>query len=269
MKQIELTQGEYAIVDDEDFEEMNKFKWHYAGGYARRNKKLSSGKRGMEFLHRLVAKTPENMYTDHINGNTLDNRRSNLRNVTRSQNAKNARKKAESTSKYKGVSYFKRDADSIGKWMAKIQVDGEVKKLGYFNSEIEAAIAYNDAAKKHHGEYAVLNVVKKMDMYEYQKRASRTIPKEKWFATKASNFCMGLSGEVGEVVDEMKKVLYHGHDLNREEMEKELGDVLWYLTSLASIMNMDLSEIAEKNIIKLEKRYPNGFKEKDSIQRRV
>jgi len=217
----------------------------------------------------LIAKTPGDLYTDHIDGDTLNNKKSNLRNVTKGQNAKNARKKKSAASKYKGVSYFKRDKDLVGKWIARIQVEGKTKRLGYFNSETAAAIAYNDAAKKYHKEYAVLNEVNKMDMHEYQQKASRTIPKGRWFNTNVANFSMGLSGEVGEVVDHLKKALYHGHELDVDEVEKELGDVLWYLSSLATVMNMDLGEIAKNNIEKLEERYPDGFREKDSIEREV
>lgn len=264
---IELTQGKFAIVDQNDFDELNQYKWHFAGGYARRNVRLSNGSRKIIFMHRVIAQTPYNLFTDHINGDTLDNRKCNLRNVTKSQNNKNARKRSNATSKFKGVSYFKRKRDSIGKWVTKIQVDGELKKVGYFNSEIKAALAYNERAKNDHKKYAVLNEVDLMNFYEYQLKASRTIPKDKWFNTNVSNFSMGLAGETGEVVDHLKKVVYHGHDLNREEIEKELGDVLWYLSALATSLKMDINTIAQKNIKKLEDRYPEGFSRNRSINR--
>ena len=266
-KRIELSQGKFALVDDEDFEHINQFKWYYAAGYARRNLRMKNGKRKIIFMHRIIAKTPEGMYCDHINGNTLDNRKSNLRNVTKNENNWNARKKSKATSKYKGVSYFKRDRDLIGKWGARIQVNGKSIRLGYFSSEIEAALAYNKAAEKHFGKYAVLNEVDFMNFHEYQKLAERTIPKEKWFNTKVSNFSMGLAGESGEIIDYLKKVIYHGHELDREHIKEELGDLLWYLSGLASIMNIDLNEIARKNIEKLKKRYPDGFSEEASKNR--
>lgn len=268
MKEIRLTQGKVAIVDDEDFERLSEINWHFAGGYARRNKRLENGKRRMEFMHRIIAETPDGMFTDHINGNALDNRKCNLRNVSKAENAKNARKKAKASSKYKGVAFFKRDKDVIGKWVARIQVNGQVMRLGYFQSEIHAALAYNEAAKKYHGDYASLNEVEKMDINEYQQKASRTIPEEKWFNTKLANFSMGLAGETGEVIDHFKKHLYHGHELNLEEVKKELGDVLWYVSSIATILNVDMSEIALKNIKKLENRYPEGFCEKASVERK-
>src|SRR5699024_7480893 len=97
---------------------------------------------------------------------------------------------------------------------------------------------------------------------------ARTIPKERWFNTNLSNFSMGLSGEVGEVIDNFKKYLYHDHELDRDEIEKELGDVLWYLSSIATVMRMDLSTIADKNIEKLIERYPEGFDEELSKNRK-
>lgn len=267
MKEIPLTQGKVAIVDDEDFEIFKQYKWHYAAGYARRNKRLENGSRKIEFMHRLIAKTPEGLIADHINGNTLDNRKVNLRNVTSAQNARNARKKSKAKSKYKGVTFFKRKKDVIGKWVSVIQVDGKSVKLGYFNSEVKAAEAYNEAAIKYHGEYAVINEVDKMDINHYQNKASRTIPKEKWFRTNLTNFSMGLSGETGELVDHFKKHLFHGHEMDMEEVKKEIGDVLWYLSSIATILKIDLSEVANLNIRKLEERYPNGFLEEDSLKR--
>lgn len=158
MKKIELTQGKFTIVDDEDFEELNKHKWHYAGGYARRNKRLENGKRKIVFMHRELMETPEGFETDHINGDRLDNRRSNLRIVTKEENQRNT-KARKGVSRFKGVSYYKTKRHKTGYWIARIQVDGKVKKLGYFKSEIEAAKAYNRAALKHYGEYARINEV--------------------------------------------------------------------------------------------------------------
>lgn len=158
MKKIKLTQGKYAIVDDRDYEELNKFSWHYAGGYARRNKRLSNGKRRIVFMHRELMNTPSGYETDHINGNRLDNRRSNLRVVTKSQNQRNAIAR-KGTSKYKGVSFHKTKRHKTGYWIARIQVDGKVNRLGYFKSEVDAAKAYNEAAIKHYGIYAKLNEV--------------------------------------------------------------------------------------------------------------
>lgn len=158
MKKIELTQGKFTIVDEADYAELNKFNWHYAGGYARRNMRLPNGKRKIVFLHRELMQTPEGYETDHINGDRLDNRRENLRIVTKNQNQRNT-KPRKGTSEYKGVSYYKSKRHKTGYWVARIQVDGKVKRLGYFKTEKEAAIAYNKAAKAHYGEYARLNEV--------------------------------------------------------------------------------------------------------------
>jgi NTP pyrophosphatase (non-canonical NTP hydrolase) len=78
---------------------------------------------------------------------------------------------------------------------------------------------------------------------------------------------MGISGEAGELTDYMKKILYHGHVPEDELIKKEIGDVLWYLAAMASVLGMSLHDIAEMNIEKLKKRYPNGFSEEDSVNR--
>ncbi|QAA35234.1 nucleotide pyrophosphohydrolase [Clostridium manihotivorum] len=82
------------------------------------------------------------------------------------------------------------------------------------------------------------------------------------------NGALGLGGEAGEVQDYIKKVLFHGHKLDKEKLKEELGDVLWYIGYLAYIQGMTLEEIAIANIEKLLLRYPNGFNFKDSIMRR-
>src|SRR5699024_6123823 len=95
-----------------------------------------------------------------------------------------------------------------------------------------------------------------------------TLNKNRSMAEQLSNYCMGLSGESGEVVDELKKVLFHGHDLNIDEIEKELGDVLWYVSAIATTLGIELNMIAHNNVDKLKARYPEGFSEKDSVARK-
>jgi hypothetical protein len=92
---------------------------------------------------------------DHINGNGTDNRRENLRVVTHAQNLMNRPGWRKSSSKYKGVTFYKRDQ----KWQAKICPSGKTMHLGYFDQELDAAKAYNAAAMQHFGKYAVLNEV--------------------------------------------------------------------------------------------------------------
>lgn len=105
-------------------------------------------------MHREILNVPAGLECDHINGNSLDNRRANLRAATRQQNCWNNRKrKPNSLSKYKGVSFSKRGKP----WKATLTVDGNWIYLGSYNSEKEAAKAYDKAAKKHFGEFAKLN----------------------------------------------------------------------------------------------------------------
>lgn len=98
-----------------------------------------------------------------------------------------------------------------------------------------------------------------MDFDAYQKLALRTLNTDLSHRERVSMSALGLAGEAGEVADEIKKVLYHGHEFDREELEKEIGDVLWYCAVLAEQYELKLSAIAAQNIAKLQARYPEGF----------
>ena len=156
MKQIELTQGQYAIVDDDDFDEINQYNWCFNQGYAVRNVKVSKGKYNSQYMHRFVTNCSDDMDVDHINHDKLDNRKSNLRVCSTSENMRNQQiRTVAKTSVYKGVTFNKQ----AGKWMAQIVLDGKRKYLGYFTNETDAAIAYNNAAIEFFGEFALINVI--------------------------------------------------------------------------------------------------------------
>lgn len=104
-----------------------------------------------------------------------------------------------------------------------------------------------------------------MKLNEYQEISSRTIPEAN--QKGIANYALGLVCEAGEVGDIIKKELFHGHDINQERIKDELGDVLHYLSGLASMYDLSLEEVATFNINKLFKRYPNGFSSQDSINR--
>lgn len=108
-----------------------------------------------------------------------------------------------------------------------------------------------------------------MNFNEYQKLSQRTMP-NKGFEKDISNYCMGLAGETGEVIDLLKKVIHHGHSWNYETLVKvkgELGDVMHYVAGICTLLNLLLENVCEENIEKLEKRYPEGFSEERSINR--
>jgi len=155
VKELILSKGRVAIVDDEDFEALNQYKWSYMltqSGleYAiRRTRKHETEKPQARLLHRQIMNTPRHLLTDHINGNGLDNRRENLRICTPSQNNINKRKKG-TTSTYKGV-YFDK---ARGKFRSHIIVEGKSIFLGRYETELESALAYDRASVKYHGEYA-------------------------------------------------------------------------------------------------------------------
>lgn len=103
---------------------------------------------------------------------------------------------------------------------------------------------------------------------QYQEAAARTINEAQPTQLQLANFGMGLAGEAGEVCDHLKKVVFHGHELDREALAKELGDALWYMAATASTVGLRLEDIAELNVEKLRLRYPEGFDPVRSQQRK-
>jgi len=147
---IYLTKGFYTLVDNEDYSFLNQYKWYYKNGYAARHNPDKSPKHIL--MHKQILN--QSNFIDHINGNKLDNRKSNLRVATKSQNAANSRKR-KGSSKFKGVYWDK----SKNKWKAAIGFKNKRITIGRFSSELEAAKAYNKAAIEYFGEFARLNNV--------------------------------------------------------------------------------------------------------------
>jgi hypothetical protein len=151
-REIPLTRGLVAVVDAADYDDLAQFKWHVAandtsGPYAVRSTK-SQGKRAKERMHRRLL--PAALIVDHINGNGLDNRRSNLREATTAENMRNRSGLAiDNTSGYRGV-HWRKDRQ---KWRAWICVDHRGRHLGLFGTAEEAAYAFDDAALKLFGDY--------------------------------------------------------------------------------------------------------------------
>ena len=157
-RRIPLTQGYFAIVDPQDYQRLSKYKWRLCRTkgknvlYAERSVRLAGGKYSRILMHRQLIEAPEGYVIDHMNGCGLDNRRANLRLATAAQNAWNSNKR-NPRSGYKGV-WFAKDKRM---WRASIVCKGRRKHLGYFRDKIDAAKAYDDAAKTYHKEFARLN----------------------------------------------------------------------------------------------------------------
>ena len=161
MKEIPLTQGKVAIVDDEDFDWLNRWKWcaHHNNYHWYAVRKDCTSKKGRTVrMHRAILEhhgyNLHGLGVDHINHDGLDNRLSNLRPANQSQNNQN-RYRAKGTSRYKGVYWHSR----YHKWVAYIRINSHGVHLGYFSTEEVAAKAYNRAAIKLFGEFACLNKI--------------------------------------------------------------------------------------------------------------
>jgi hypothetical protein len=156
MQTIPLTRDLVTLVDDEDYDLVMQWRWqaqpHYRTGrtYARRVEEDAAGTRHTVLLHRFLMSPPEGMQVDHINRDSLDNRRSNLRLCTPSENARNNR----SRRRYKGVYH---QNNHTRPFQAKINCAGEMHHLGYFQTEEEGARAYDEKARELFGAFACLN----------------------------------------------------------------------------------------------------------------
>ena len=155
MKKIELTQGQFAIVDDDDYEYLSQWKWHahydrHTNSFRARKNIRNEKKATTISMHTMIMKTPKGLVCDHINGDTLDNRKENLRNITNNQNLMN-RKGDRGRELYKGV-YIQRYKNK--KYFV---VHVKSTYAGIYETEKEAALAYDKKARELFGEFARLN----------------------------------------------------------------------------------------------------------------
>ncbi len=157
MKTIALTQSKFALVDDDVYEWAVKHKWHTQRIRDDLFYAVRSIRRGIYitriYLHREIMGAAKGTMVDHINGDGLNCTRSNMRLASKSENQRNCRKPSNNTSGHKGVYWHK----GVGKWRAHIRVDGKRICIGDFANLEDAALAYDAAARKHHGEFARLN----------------------------------------------------------------------------------------------------------------
>jgi hypothetical protein len=158
MKEIPLTKGYVALIDDEDLDRVSRYKWYAhttkSGVYAVTRVKIEGEWIDLK-LHRLIMRAPYGEHVDHADGDTLNNQKSNLRFCTMAQNQYNQRPGLRGSLPYKGVNFHKR----VGKYVARIGVGNRRISLGVYDTAEEAAAAYNSAARAFHGEFARLNPV--------------------------------------------------------------------------------------------------------------
>jgi hypothetical protein len=169
MKKIKIKSDKYpniyTLVDDEDYDYLNQWTWNVSKGkldtlYVVRIKcgKTRKDQKTIS-MHRTIMNFPKDKVVDHIDHNALNNQKSNLRICTQTQNKRNSRKRNKCKSSYKGV-YCRNQKEKRNKlWVARINVNNNVIYIGGYKTEKEAAIAYNEAAKKYFGEFAYLNVI--------------------------------------------------------------------------------------------------------------
>lgn len=154
MKKIILSRGMSAVVDENDFVELNKMKWYVLNSRGKFYAVRTVGK-GVMQMHRQILNAPTEKEVDHINGNGLDNRRSNLRLADRFQNNQNSSLRKDNSSGYKGVDFYKK----LSKWRSYINCQKTNIHLGYFSTKEEAAFVYDQFAIQLFGDFAKLNIL--------------------------------------------------------------------------------------------------------------
>lgn len=162
MKMIPLTQGFVALVDDADYERVCQFNWMAdvkpKTVYAIRATVKDDGRKTTQYLHRFIlGVTDRRVQVDHRDHNGLNCQRYNLRPATNQQNCQNSRSRG-GASQFKGVAWNKQKR----KWVASIGANGRHKSLGYFHDEVDAALAYDAAAREQYGTFAYTNFPAKM-----------------------------------------------------------------------------------------------------------
>ncbi len=150
MNLIPLTKGKFAKVDDDDFEKFSHLKWHANEKYARRNERVGRHKLRMTYLHRIIMGDPKGQVIDHVNRDTLDCRKSNLRICTSGQNSANTAVRKNSKSGIRGVFWHKKS----NKWHVTIGFEGKTIYGGIFNNKDDAAKKSLEMRKKYFGEFS-------------------------------------------------------------------------------------------------------------------
>lgn len=248
MKKILLTRGKVALVDDSDFESLSEFKWMAGGNWAA-NKIYAcrsitvAGKRKTIRMAREILNAPEHMVVDHINGDTLDNRRENLRICTRRENRWNRLNSASET-KYFGVTYNK----DRNKFYASIGHAGKQHFIGEFENPVEAAIAYDACAFRLRGEFVSLNFPgsRELELLQHTKELERELAE-----TKA------LLSEADEDVRDFDKVIRENHELRSKAVSPAVEKIKLALEHYRAIEPGDDS-IAHQALLAYEREKGGG-----------
>lgn len=229
--------GLFALVDDADYEFLSQRKWHartgkyttYAQSYTSR--KAVGGRRTLS-MHRVILDAPENMDVDHVNGNGLDNRRENIRLATDQQNNWNSGIKKHSTNKYKGI--YKHGHN----WKAEIRVSGKHIPLGHFPTQFEAANAYNEAAKKFHGEFYHFNDLSEgpsPDDIPYARKTSSVFHGVNWVESRHKwKTRIAVDGKrylLGEFSSEIDAALAYNHFVTEHNLDRPLNIIDYAVAS--------------------------------------
>lgn len=214
-------------------------------------------------------KIPEGMVINHIDGNKLNNKIDNLELVTQKENARHAVDTGLTVAPRGLKSGRGKLADEDIVAIKELLDAGQLKQkeiANFFGVQPNHISRINTGARRNDFEMYIDKSI--MSFNEYQEKSKRTMDLTLSTEEALLNYTLGLVGEAGELVEIIKKHVFHGHELDIEKVIEEAGDVLFYLSAICTTLSIDLNDVALGNIIKLIKRYPEGFSSEKSINRK-
>lgn len=230
IKKVPLSRGAFSLISIEDYARAMMHTWHLTShGYAATKIKGES-----VYLHRFIQNTPIGFYTDHIDGNKLNNTRSNLRTATNAENGANsAKQRIKRSSLFKGVCLSLgrgKNPESGKKWIAYISKNGKRHHLGHFKTELDAALAYNLKAEEFFGDFALLNdlpldfqnkVPEKFSDKKYSNYIGVSFnPHLKYWTSKIGNKTTYHKSEIDAAIDYNKRaIVIHGTNASLNQLE--------------------------------------------------
>ena len=220
----------------------------------------------MMFGYRMVGKV-----INHIDLNKANNNPHNLELLTNQENVIHALRSGARHNK-KGLAHpmSKFTAEDIVNIKKLLSEGKTLKEVGdLYGVAFQTISKIKNGKRYSEVESEFDEIIATMDFDKYQDSCARTTNRYSSEGDKLMEYCLGLAGESSEIIEAFKKYIFHNHEVDLDHIKEEIGDTLWYLTNLCSLIGVSLKDVAVYNVDKLKKRYPGGFDSNRSINREV